>query len=98
MAGLMFPGRIYDAFTIKRPVVFIGPSECEISKLLEDYQAGITIPQGEPDLLAKTIKHLRDNGQDWHLLHRGAAQAGAILTPENAQKAWLELIGCLVNE
>jgi glycosyltransferase involved in cell wall biosynthesis len=97
-AGFLFPRRLYDAFSVKRPVVFIGPSESEIKQILHDYQAGVTIPQGRPDLLARTIKHLRDIGEDWHLLHQGAAHAGDVFTPEHSQNKWLKLIDHVVEE
>lgn len=93
--GCMLPSRIYDVFAVQRPSIFIGPETSDLSLMLESYEAGITIPQGEGALLANAIRHLRDHGEDWHLLYTGAGRAAKALTPEMSFEKWDKLLKSL---
>ncbi|MCB9963624.1 MAG: glycosyltransferase family 4 protein [Rhodospirillales bacterium] len=90
--GKMLPSRIYDIFTVKRPCLFIGGEESDLFVMLETMQAGITIPQGRADFLANTIRHLRDNGEAWHALYKGAEAAREKYTPDLSLEMWKDLI------
>lgn len=90
--GKLVPSKFYSALAIKRPCLLIGPQECEVAKVMEEYQSGITIPHGQAGALAQAIRYLRDNGADWYMLQEGAAKAGQVFTPEASLKAWTALI------
>ena len=90
--GCMVPSRIYDIFAVKRPCLFVGPEECELAVMLEKHEAGLTIPQGKPEMLANAVRHLRDNGEDWETLYEGSIQASKIYTPQRCLELWQNLL------
>ena len=90
--GCILPSRIYDIFEIQRPCIFVGPATSELSIILDDYQAGITIPQGQGELLANAIRHLRDHGEDWCTLYEGAGEARKVFTPQGSLELWKEVL------
>jgi colanic acid biosynthesis glycosyl transferase WcaI len=95
VVGCLFPSRLYDIFAIKRPCIYIGSKKCEIAPILEKYQAGLQIDQGKGDALAKAIRQLRDNGEEWHILQKGSVQAGQEYTPAASLEKWRKLISTL---
>ncbi len=90
--GCMLPSRIYDIFYVQRPCIFIGPEASDLSLILEKFEAGLTIPQDDGKILANAIKHLRDYGEDWHTLYKGAGKAAHAFTPERSFELWDNLI------
>lgn len=45
-AGLVVPSKVYDAAAAGRPVLFIGPRECEAARMVESTGCGMVIPNG----------------------------------------------------
>ena len=95
VVGCLLPSRVYDIFAIKRPCIFIGPKKCELTTILEKYQAGLQIDQGKGEGLAQAIRQLRDNGEEWHILQQGSVQAGQDYTPAASLEKWQKLITTL---
>ncbi len=90
--GCMVPSRIYDIFSVQRPCIFIGPETSDLSLMLDTYEAGLTIAQGQGETLANAIRHLRDHGEDWHALYTGAGRAAHMFTPEFSYNKWRKLL------
>lgn len=88
-AGCVVPSKLYAALAVGRPCIFMGPENCETAKVIEDFDAGDVIPQGDAETLAKIIVHYRSNGEAWFRAHEGAVAAGNVYIPENAMAAWL---------
>lgn len=95
--GYLMPSRIYDIFAVKRPCLFIGPKKCEITAILEKYNAGLQIDQGKPEILAQEIRNFRDDGAAWYQYQDGAMQAGQDYVPAASLKKWMKLISTLVK-
>ena len=89
-SGMSVPSKLYSAFAVGRPCIFIGSAESEAAKVITDYKAGMVVPQGNPQLLAESIKQYRLSGEDWFAAHNGAMSAGKVFVPENAIDAWIE--------
>jgi colanic acid biosynthesis glycosyl transferase WcaI len=89
-AGMLVPCKLYSALAVQRPCIFLGPSQSEAAKVINDFKAGIVIPQGDARALAESIKKFRLNGDDWHAAHDGAANASQIFVPKDAIDAWIE--------
>jgi len=56
--GLLVPSKIYGVFAAGRPTLFIGPSDCEIARVVSESQAGIVVEPGDIDGLVDAIKKL----------------------------------------
>lgn len=88
-AGMLVPCKIYSALAVGRPCVFVGPSHCEAARTINEFQAGIVVPQGEAQVLADVILKFRMDGDAWFTAHEGATAAGKIFLPEEAVGAWV---------
>lgn len=89
-AGLLVPCKVYSAFAVGRPCIFIGPADSEVARTITDYKAGAVVPQGKAEDLAATILHYRMHGEDWQAAHVGAAAAGGVFVPKDSIEAWME--------
>lgn len=55
-ADLVFPSKFYGIVQIGRPIVFIGPRDCELASIVEDHGLGLA---GSPDDLRSLASGLR---------------------------------------
>ncbi len=88
--GLLVPCKFYSALAVARPVIYMGPAETEIARILKDYKAGLSVPSADSDALAHAILSLRQDSALWTSCQSGAAQAGDVLTPGASIAAWGE--------
>ena len=89
----VFPSKIYGIAAVGRPVVFIGPRNCEPARLIADHAFGCCITQDEAQLLGRT---LRDWSKDPALRAAlgAAASRFAAATPGviDAAEVWTRLL------
>jgi glycosyltransferase involved in cell wall biosynthesis len=88
-AGMLVPCKLYSAFAVGRPCVFVGPSHCEAARTIIDFNAGSVVAQGEAELLAETIRRYRMDSDVWFTAHEGAVAAGKVYLPDEAIGAWV---------
>lgn len=88
-AGYLVPCKLYSALAVARPVIFIGPETSEVARVVDDFQAGTIVPQGDGRKLAQAILRYRLDGDEWFAAHEGARRAGRIFVPHEAIKAWI---------
>jgi colanic acid biosynthesis glycosyl transferase WcaI len=96
-AGLMVPSKIYSAFAVGRPCIFVGPQGSEAARLLSDTRAGTVVPQGNPALLADTIIRYRLSSNDWFMAQEGAVRALQAHLPEDVIRQWIDLARALTG-
>ncbi len=60
MVGIVHPCKVYGAMAVGRPVLFLGPSPCHISDILEQSRIGWHIPSGDGAAATATIRRLMD--------------------------------------
>ena len=89
-SGLLVPSKLYSALAAGRPTIFLGPKESEIATVLNDFQAGSVVQQGDVDALVKLIKHYRYNSDAWFDAQNGALRAGQNFVPRESLIAWLK--------
>lgn len=59
--GLVFPSKLYGIAAAGRPVVFIGPADCELARLIRDRGMGIARPREDIAGLAAELRRLRND-------------------------------------
>jgi len=59
--ALVFPSKLYGIAAAGRPVVFIGPADCELARLVRDRGMGIARPREDIAGLAGELRRLRDD-------------------------------------
>lgn len=88
-AGFIVPSKVYSAIAVARPSILIGPNHSEVARMLDDFQAGVVVPQGDAHRLAQAILRYRLDGDEWFAAHEGARRASRIFVPHEAIGAWI---------
>ncbi|MEM6781500.1 MAG: glycosyltransferase family 4 protein, partial [Pseudomonadota bacterium] len=88
--GLLVPCKFYAALAVGRPVIFIGPEDCEISQVIKDFGAGTVVPPRDAARLIETITEYRMNSDLWFAHQAGAIEAGKVFTPDQSITAWIK--------
>ncbi len=88
--GMLVPCKMYSAFAVGRPSIFVGPQESEMGMVIDDFHAGSIVPQNRPDQLASVILQYRMNAEIWFSAHEGALQAGNVFVPKDSIEAWMQ--------
>lgn len=80
-AGLLVPSKFYSAIAAARPVIYIGPGDTEVGRMIRDYGCGAIIPQGDGKTLAQAILYFRNDPDAWFNAQQGAEQAAGDCRP-----------------
>lgn len=88
--GMLVPSKLYAALAVGRPTIFLGPQQSETAKVINDFNAGVVLAQGDVAGLVEKIRHYRFSGEDWFVAHNGAASAGRVFLPSESINAWLD--------
>jgi len=59
--GIMVPSKLFGIMAAARPGIFVGHPASEISRVLTETTSGITVREGEPEMLAAAILDLKNN-------------------------------------
>ncbi|PCI00028.1 MAG: hypothetical protein COB76_04370, partial [Alphaproteobacteria bacterium] len=93
-AGLLYPSKFYSACAVGRPIIYIGPKECEIHKNIQTHQCGASIRTTDSQALIKSITEYRNNAKMWND-HAQNAKTIIALSPNKNLKQWDDLIAHL---
>lgn len=61
--GLIVPSKIYSALAAARPVLFIGPEECEVADIIRAADAGFIVAPGDADGAAAALRTLGESAR-----------------------------------
>jgi colanic acid biosynthesis glycosyl transferase WcaI len=90
---LVFPSKLYGVAALGRPVIFIGPRECEIARLVEQEGFGRAFARNETVAIAASIRELRgDPGQLGQLAAAAEVFGRNHSGPVHALPAWEKLL------
>jgi glycosyltransferase involved in cell wall biosynthesis len=64
LSGYVVPSRLYGILAAGRPVIVAADSDSETAQVVEAAGCGVVIPPGRPELLAATIRDLRDRREE----------------------------------
>ena len=88
--GMLVPCKLYSAFAVGRPSIFVGPVESEMGRVINDFRAGAVVSQHNAAELAHYIKTFRMNSEAWFAAHEGAVLAGNVFVPKESIEAWVQ--------
>lgn len=90
---LVFPSKLYGVAAVGRPVIFIGPRECEIARLVEQRGFGRAFARDEIAAIADGIRQLRADPGKLRQLAAAAETFGRDHSgPAQATPAWEKLL------
>lgn len=90
--GMLVPCKFYSGLTARRPTIFVGPQNCEISMTIKKYKAGAVVSPSDGQALADTIYKYRMDGDLWFAAQEGALQAAQAFHPNQSLQSWLDLL------
>lgn len=89
LEGLIVPSKFYGILAVARPVIFIGASDGELSRLIHKYRCGVVVEPGDVDGLVRAIESLaRDREEAAAMGARGRELYLHRFAPRHAFAAW----------
>jgi colanic acid biosynthesis glycosyl transferase WcaI len=64
LSGYVVPSRLYGVLAVGRPVLAAAESDSETATVIEEVGAGVLVPPGRPELLARAIRKAHDGEYD----------------------------------
>jgi glycosyltransferase involved in cell wall biosynthesis len=94
--NLVYPSKLYGIAAVARPLVYVGPSNCEFARTIQQGGFGIAVPDGDVASLAGALHALRADPARLATMGKAAAQwsreTGGL---EAAVARWEELLESL---
>lgn len=75
MLGTCVPSKTYGAFAAARPVVFVGPQDCEAARNIMEHDAGCVVRTGDAAALVRHIRDWKPRGQAYQDACKNALRA-----------------------
>ena len=60
LSGYVVPSRLYGVLAVGRPVLAAAEPDSETAKAIDEVGAGVVVPPGRPELLARAIRRAYD--------------------------------------
>lgn len=54
------PGKLYEYFAARRPILVIGPADCEAGRMVAEAHRGLAVPDDDPAAIADAMEQLLD--------------------------------------
>jgi colanic acid biosynthesis glycosyl transferase WcaI len=64
LSGYVVPSRLYGVLAVGRPVLAAAEPDSETATVIEEVGAGVVVPPGRPELLARAIRKAHDGEYD----------------------------------
>lgn len=91
-AGYVYPSKLYGILGISKPVLFIGPIDCDLSRTIINHELGVSHSAQDTDSVAKTLLRLRDDISQRHHHSQQAATFARTHNVKSAIDAWDQLL------
>ena len=92
-SGLLVPSKFYGVLAAARPVLYVGPRESEVARVIEESKCGLVIEQGDSAGLVKAIETLHADPQLAQAMGRRAREVfERTFTRSHACERWLRLL------
>lgn len=97
-SGMLVPSKLYAAFSVGRPTLFLGPKKCEVAKVLQDYKSGSVVSQNDLSGFIEEIKRYRYDEDYWFNAHHAAMEAAKTFVPKQSIDAWIERAWAVIED
>ena len=98
MAGVVVPSKLYGAFAVGRPVLYVGPQDSTVARNITEADAGVSLVNDDGPGLVRAIQTLANSPAERARL---GANARAFFLERYEQKvccdAWADLLGEVVS-
>ena len=87
----VIPSKIFEAMAMSLPLILVSP-DGQAREILEHTGAGIWVPSGQPDQLAKTIRRLYEEKDVLHQLEQKSLSSAKLFTRERQAREMLDVL------
>lgn len=94
-ADLVFPSKLYGAAAARRPILFFGPPDCEVARLVRSHAMGITASRDTLAPAARRVSELAANPAERAELGRNAAAFAQANDRSAAIERWSSVLASL---
>jgi len=92
-SGLLVPSKFYGVLAAARPVLYVGPRESEVARVIEESKCGLVIEQGDSAGLVKAIQMLHADPRLAQAMGQRAREVfERTFTRSHACERWLNLL------
>jgi glycosyltransferase involved in cell wall biosynthesis len=91
-ARYVFPSKLYGIAAVGRPVLFVGPADCDPARAVRDHGFGWVFAPGEMGALAARLRHLRLGPDERAAAGAAARRFAGTGTAATAADAWDRLL------
>ena len=88
---LVYPSKLYGIAAAGRPILFIGPAECEVAATVTRHELGRAVTRHDPAVIAAALRGLAAAPADRARFAAAGLRFAAAHTPELAAAHWQEL-------
>ena len=71
---LVYPSKLYGIAAVARPLIYVGPLDCELARTIREAEFGIAVAVDDPAALAKAIRSLQADPARRALMGSAAAR------------------------
>jgi glycosyltransferase involved in cell wall biosynthesis len=98
LSGYVVPSRLYGVLAVGRPVIAAAESDSETAKVVASVGAGVVVPPGRPELLARTLRRAYEGELDLKAMgERGRAYVSSEANRTVAVERYRQLLRELAN-
>ena len=90
--GISVPSKTYVNFAAGVCLLAIAPDSSELSRLVQEHQAGLVCTPGDPNKVAASLKLLVESPSTLNTYKQNALKTSKLFTPENAKQYIREVI------
>ncbi len=76
LEGLIVPSKFYGIVAVGRPMVFIGDSQGELGRVLNESNSGVTVSPGDAVAMADFVRHCLADAASYELLASNSRRLG----------------------
>jgi len=97
-AGMLVPSKLYSASAVGRPALFLGPKNCEVAKVIQDFKSGSVVSQNDLKGFIEEIRKYRYDEHYWFNAHHAAVESSKVFVPKESMDAWVERAWAVIED
>jgi len=92
LSGLVVPSKVYGILAVGGPLLYVGPLDSDVAKLLQSSGAGVSVKNGDAEKVAQTLRSLAGDPTKLAAMGRSSQHLAKTFTLANATRQWSELL------
>jgi glycosyltransferase involved in cell wall biosynthesis len=99
LAGLIVPSKFYGALAAGRPVIYIGPEDCEIARVIREFECGYHLGNDDSHRLCEIVQSLEsDEALRTKMGARARLALETLYHRERALSTWQSVVAEAVSD